>query len=209
MGLEFTWNSGSYQRINGLNQFVGYTMEDDANNNVYDVISGLVANATQNSLAGRGEARLLLVGKSCGGLLAWYTAARSYANFQYFDKVALVTVDGYGKVVEGSNTWYRREDEQFVHCWQGGSDGHCMDSWTQDYSRWREFGTWQMEDVIDGATWPAALYHGICYPYCPNNVNICTVEQYLGSDGHLQIETTQPTRQLIRDAIRFLLYDSE
>jgi len=124
--------------------------------------------------------RFLIVGKSAGGVLAWNTFKRHFGSIDDFNRVAMVLVDPHGSVTDDGNVGPYC-DRQSLY-WPS--------SWIKNKSYFRVYNIYQHSNGLTGASFPSS--------YVYKNIKLT------GNVSHDNIPGKPETKDLIREAIRFL-----
>ncbi|MBN2735593.1 MAG: hypothetical protein JXR70_01340 [Spirochaetales bacterium] len=136
--------------------------------------------AALNSLP-RANMNLLVVGKSAGGVRAWYAFKRNFGTLDDFNKVALVFVDPHGSALGDGEVGTYSDDQSLT--WPS--------SWSTNKSFFRVYNIYQHSNGLTGASFPSSNVY--------KNIKITG-----NSVSHDNIPGRQETKDLIREAVRFL-----
>lgn len=129
---------------------------------------------------GKSNLKLIVVGKSSGGVLAWDTFKRHWGDIDDFKKVALVMIDPHGRV----------EDDGMSGAYDEYDDLWWISSWIKNTAYFRVYNIYQHHDNPSGASFPSS------YVYHNQKLTSSSVD-------HDNIPDRSETKDMIRAAFRF------
>lgn len=136
-------------------------------------------NRVADRSGGKGNIKLVIVGKSAGGVLAWKTLRTYWSEMDDFKRISLLLIDPHGRATnDGESSAY---DEYTDLTWPG--------SWSTDKNYFRVYNVHQKTSTVSGAAFPSP--------------NVYQDTLLTGSVSHDNIISNEQTRSMMRSACSF------